>query len=88
MPDHLALLRRIAESPAGLIVPRAGLREAHTSMEALIASLEKLQAQGLIASVRVVQTRGTPQGPVAFSARLTSTGRASLTALSRPESPA
>ena len=62
MPDHLDLLRRIAESPAGLIVPRAGLREAHTSMETLIASLEKLQAQGLIVSVRVVQDAGKPSG--------------------------
>jgi hypothetical protein len=78
MPDHLDLLRRIAESPSGVIAPCTGIRSVHASMEDVIASLEKLYADGLIVSVRVVRARGDPQGPVAFSARLTSAGRASL----------
>jgi hypothetical protein len=78
MSDHLDLLRRIAESPSGVIAPRTGIRSVHTPMEDVIASLEKLYAEGLIVSVRVVQARGDAEGPVAFSARLTSAGRASL----------
>ena len=77
--DYLDLLQRIADSPTGLIVPRTGSRPVHAPMEDLIATLEKLYSQGLIVNVRVVQARGDPQGPLAFSARLTSAGRASLT---------
>ena len=50
------------------------------SMQGLITLLEALYVQGLIVSVRVVRARGNPQGPIAFSARLTSAGRASLSA--------
>jgi len=59
-----------------VIAPRTGIRS--VPMEGVIASLEKLYADGLIVSVRVVQPRGDSQGPIAFFARLTSAGRASL----------
>jgi len=34
MPDHLDLLRRIAESPSGVIAPCTGIRAVHAPMEA------------------------------------------------------
>ncbi len=87
MAEHLDLLRRIAESPTGLIVPRTRVREVHAPMQDLIATLEELYAQGLIVGVRVVQAQGNPHGPVAFSARLTPAGVASLAAVGRAEEP-
>ena len=79
MLDQLDVLRRIADAPAGVIAP-AGGGDGQLSMDSLIALLEALYVQGLIVSVRVVRARGNPQGPIAFSARLTSAGRASLSA--------
>lgn len=81
MLDQLEMLRRIADAPAGVIAPPGGGDgDGELSMDRLIALLEALYVQGLIVSVRVVRARGNPQGPIAFSARLTSAGRASLSA--------
>ena len=80
MPAPFDLLRRIADSPAGLIEPRSEGRPPDGPEEDLIATLERLYAQGLISHVRVIPTRANPRGPVAFSARLTASGRASLAA--------
>ena len=79
MLDQLDMLRRIADAPAGVIAPPGG-GDGQLSLDSVIGLLEALYVQGLIVSVRVVRARGNPQGPIAFSARLTSAGRASLSA--------
>ena len=76
-PGALELLRRIAEAPSGMIVPRTGVGAGGASSDPL-DELDRLYMEGLIVNVRIVKARGDPLAPVAFSARLTSAGQASL----------
>ena len=60
-----------------MIVPRTGLG-AGATIEDPLDELDRLYMEGLIVSVRILKAGNDPLAPVAFSARLTSAGQASL----------
>ena len=60
-----------------MIVPRAGVA-AGTTIKDPLDELDRLYMEGLIVNVRILKARNDPLAPIAFSARLTSAGQASL----------